>query len=74
MTQSPVCIRCGEQYLFTRAYKGNYCRDCHGSWAAKPRSEETPRPRPQRSRTTSSVRRREDDERSPSLEPPYDEA
>ncbi|WP_083894004.1 DUF7564 family protein [Haloferax mucosum] len=74
MTQSPVCIRCGEQYLFTRMYKGNYCQDCHGDWTPKPRSEEAPRPRPQSPHTTSSVRRRDAGEVAEEPEPPYDEA
>jgi hypothetical protein len=71
MTQSPICIGCGDNYLFTRTYKGNYCPECHADWAGEPRSEN--RPRPQRTRTTPSIVRR-DDERQTVPEPPYDDA
>ncbi|ADQ68235.1 hypothetical protein GL213_13320 [Halogeometricum borinquense] len=61
--QHPVCIRCGDTYLFTNSYKGNYCRDCHDEWSSRETSDES-RPRPIRPRTTSSVRRIEDDDES----------
>ncbi|AFK18220.2 hypothetical protein E6P09_05490 [Haloferax mediterranei ATCC 33500] len=72
MTQSPVCIRCGEQYLFSGTYKGNYCQDCHGDWSAGPRTEDAPRVHSQSTRT-SPARRRDADEGTEEPEPPYDE-
>ncbi|KAB1186690.1 MULTISPECIES: hypothetical protein [Haloferax] len=72
MTPSPVCIRCGDNYSFTRMYKGNYCPDCHEAWSTTPRSEVPPRPRSQSSRTTSSVHQHDDNLPRP-LEPPYDD-
>ncbi|WP_396610670.1 hypothetical protein ACH9L7_10560 [Haloferax sp. S1W] len=71
MSPSPVCIRCGDAYLFSRAYKGNYCPDCNDEWSVKPRTEEAPRPRPQSSPAASSVTHRDDD--APRLEPPYED-
>ncbi|ELZ74998.1 DUF7564 family protein [Haloferax larsenii] len=72
MTPSPVCISCGDAYLFSRAYKGNYCPDCNEEWSSKPRTENAPRPRPQSPASVSSVTQPDEDD-APHLEPPYDD-
>lgn len=36
MTHTHRCVDCGDRYLFTRVYKGNYCPACHERWTARP--------------------------------------
>ncbi|ELZ29866.1 hypothetical protein C474_12556 [Halogeometricum pallidum JCM 14848] len=65
-----TCIGCGDPYLFTSIYKGNYCSDCHETWSTRQPDRGRPKPRPIRSRVVSSVRRIVDEDDAPSR---YDE-
>ena len=31
------CVRCGDAFLLTNRYRGNYCPDCHTAWLGRER-------------------------------------
>ena len=31
------CVRCGDAFLLTNRYRGNYCPDCHAAWLGRER-------------------------------------
>jgi predicted RNA-binding Zn-ribbon protein involved in translation (DUF1610 family) len=47
-TAARTCLDCGTRYSFTATYKGNYCPDCHETWIARQRGEESPPRTPSR--------------------------
>jgi DNA-directed RNA polymerase subunit RPC12/RpoP len=32
------CVRCGDGFLLTNRYRGNYCPDCHSAWLGRAKS------------------------------------
>jgi predicted amidophosphoribosyltransferase len=65
----PVCVGCGSSYSFTKAYKGNYCPDCHTKWTESSRTaSRDPSPRSVHPRGHRSVRRLDESETSPTDE------
>ncbi|MFC5368523.1 DUF7564 family protein [Salinirubrum litoreum] len=32
------CVRCGDGFLLTNRYRGNYCPDCHTAWLDRAKS------------------------------------
>ncbi|MGQ4554436.1 DUF7564 family protein [Halobellus sp. GM3] len=68
MTRRRVtCLDCGTEFVRPNGYEGNYCPSCHESWASDARDRDAdasadPEPRRLRRRTTSSVRRLDDED------------
>lgn len=75
MTRSRVtCLDCGTEFVRPSGYEGNYCPDCHESWAGvadERDADADSEPRRPGGRTTPSVRHRDDDEAD--APPRYDE-
>jgi len=63
MTRAQVtCLDCGTEFVRPSGYAGNYCPDCHESWASDADREARPEPRRLRHETVPSIRHRDDDE------------
>jgi uncharacterized Zn finger protein (UPF0148 family) len=68
MTRTRVtCLDCGTEFVRPNGYEGNYCPDCHESWAKDADDRDSnagadAEPRRLRRRTTPSVRPLDDDD------------
>lgn len=63
MTRAEVtCLDCGTEFVRPSGYAGNYCPECHESWASDTERETRPEPRRPRRETTPSIRHRDDED------------